>query len=221
MSSTSEFNSPLDLINRLWFVIGFVLSLQGCCYEWLQKIVLPPLKVVAMNDYTYLFCPFNVVTMNDSKYTKSWKRAPESSSPPPPVWDFQPPASMYSKFDPRKLVFHLPPNHIDSIFFSRGVLELVMARDVFQLLPHFNPSLFWKSPELIHHITRFQCLFVREENWELGVVNFIFKWELNLITYNDRNTVAHNGIKQATRWRCVSCRMQTELWQTHTLRGLV
>jgi len=31
------------------------------------------------------------------------------SSSLPPIRDFQPSASMHSKFDPRKLVFYLPP----------------------------------------------------------------------------------------------------------------
>ncbi len=74
-----------------------------------------------------------------------------------------------------------------------------MMGDVLKLLPHFNPSIFRKFSELVNHVTRFQCLFEREEYREFGVVNFILKRELNLITYNDRHTVAHNGIKQATR----------------------
>lgn len=73
-----------------------------------------------------------------------------------------------------------------------------MMGDVLKPLPHFNPSLFRKFSELVNHVTRFQCLFEREEYRELGVVNLILKRELNLITYNNRHTVAHNGIKQAT-----------------------
>lgn len=139
----------------------------------------------------------------------------------PPVWNFQPSMSMYSKLDSRNFVLYLSPEHIDRIFLLWGILKFIVMRDAFKPPPHFNPSLFRKLPELINHVTRLHCFFYGKENWELTVVNFILKGKLNLITHNDRNTVAHNSIKQTAWWWCVSCRMQTELWWPHPLCRLV
>lgn len=72
-----------------------------------------------------------------------------SSSSTPPIWDFQPPFPMHSKPDSRKLVPHLPPQHVYRVIFLRWVMKLKVVCNILECLPHLQPSLLFYLPELL------------------------------------------------------------------------
>jgi hypothetical protein len=117
---------------------------------------------------------------------------------------------MNRKLQCRHFALHLFEDHVHSIVLLRRMLVLEVMRDALQPLPHLQPSLPLHAPQYAKQVTWLDGLLGREKQRELVVVQIVLEWQLDLVTDDDRHTVADDGVKQPATRRSVSSGMKAE-----------
>jgi len=101
------------------------------------------------------------------------------------------------------------------------IFILIYQLDLSHISTKFHLLLLGNASEMIHQPCGLQGIITCNKNREFCVIQNAFKWQLNVVAYNNRYTQALDGIKKSARSGGVPSWMQTEFWCSHPSNGLL
>ena len=125
---------------------------------------------------------------------------------------------MKEQFHGGDLASYSFPHHIHSIIWLRRVLILKVMVHFLQPFPHSCPLLVTYASQQIDDKILLESIRGFDEETKLREVKIIFIWQFDIVTDDNRDTVACNCIKQTVGRRCVSSQMEAELGPLHAHR---